>query len=106
MQTGESRTSTACTMPSCEVAEQGSGETEYGAFKGPLFWTKAPRVRPREKCKSFALTVRDKNRIIISRLGRLVATRTTFGTMSERNAGQPADWSGIEKEPNDRGFGR
>jgi hypothetical protein len=37
--------------------------------------------------------------------GRLTATKAVNGTMSEQNAGQLAGWSGIEKEPNDRGFG-
>ena len=38
--------------------------------------------------------------------GRLTATKSINGTMSGRNVGQPSGWPDIEKEPNDRGFGR
>ncbi len=36
----------------------------------------------------------------------MVAVKAIIGTVSELNVGQPAIRSDIEKEPNDRGFGR
>ena len=36
--------------------------------------------------------------------GRQTATRTMIGTMSDRNVGQPADWSGTEQNPTIEGL--